>query len=153
MFERTRRSIIIDGSPETCMSVITDYQRYPEWVEDVKSVEILSHDDDGRAGLVRYRAAAMGRSASATLQYFYGSNPLRVSWHLIEGEPVRRYDGRYLLEPHDSSQGSPRTKVTYELEVEIAVPLPAFVRRRSEVRVVRAALQDLRRQIEMSSTR
>lgn len=152
MFERTSRSIIIDGSPQRCLAVITDYVRYPEWVQDVKSVEVLRHDEDGRAGLVRYRVAAMGRSASATLEYFYGSNPLRVSWHLVEGEPIRRYDGRYVLEAVSGSDSAPRTKVTYDLEVEVAVPLPAFVRRRSEVRVVRAALDDLRQRIETGAS-
>lgn len=147
MFERTSRSIIIDGPPEQCMAVITDYASYPDWVDDVKSVDVLRHDDDGRAGLVRYRVAAMGRSASVTLEYFYGSNPLRVSWHLVEGEPVRRYDGRYVLEPADGG-----TKVTYDLEVDVAVPLPTFVRRRSEVRVVKAALDDLRQRIETSTS-
>lgn len=152
MFERTSRSIIIDGPPDRCLAVITDYEKYPEWVADVKSVEVLRHDDSGRAGLVRYRVAAMGRSASATLEYFYGSNPLRVSWRLVEGEPVRRYDGRYVLEAVGDPDDAQQTKVTYDLEVDLAVPLPSFVRRRSEVRVVRAALDDLRQRIETSTS-
>ncbi len=130
------------------MAVVTDYADYPSWVEDIKSVEVLRSDDDGRGGLVRYRAAAMGRSAWGVLEYFYGSNPLRLSWHLIEGEPMRRFDGRYTLEPVGAGSPAPRTKVTYELEVDLAVPAPAFIRRRAEVRLVRAALDGLRTRIE-----
>lgn len=126
------------------MSVIIDFERYPDWATDIKSVSVQRRDDDGRGGLVSFRVAAMGRSANGTLEYYYGTNPLRVGWRLVEGDTVKRYDGRYTLVPVDES----RTEVTYDLEVELAVPLPAFVRRRAEARIIRTALEDLRSRVE-----
>ena len=146
-FERT----IIRETPERIFDVITDYGAYPRWANNVKDVSVERVDEDGRAGLVSYRAAAMGRSAAYVLEYFYGTNPLRVSWRLAEGDLVRRLDGRYVLVPLEDDAAGPRTEVTYELEVEISMPMSGFLRRRAESRILRNALEDLRSWVEEGS--
>ena len=48
--------------------------------------------------------------------------------------------------------GAPdRTLVTYDLTVELIVPLPGFVKRRAEFKVVHAALRELRAHLEPAS--
>lgn len=148
MADRASERTIIRATPEHIFDVIIDYDRYTQWATHVKEVAIDRTDDDGRAGLVSYRAAAMGRSASYVLEYFYGTNPLRVSWRLADGDLVRRLDGRYLLTPLESDATGPRTEVVYELEVELSMPLPGFVRRRAETSILHTALDDLRTWIE-----
>ena len=148
-FERT----VIRDTAERIFEVITDYESYPEWATNVKEVEVKRLDEDGRAGLVAYRAAAMGRSAAYVLEYFYGTNPMRVSWRLAEGDLVRRLDGRYLLTPLDPDAAGPRTEVTYELEVDVSMPMSGFLRRRAESRILRSALDDLRSWVEDGSRR
>lgn len=148
MADRASERTIIRATPEHIFDVIADYDRYPQWATHVKEVEIVRSDDDGRSGLVSYRAAAMGRSASYVLEYFYGTNPLRVSWRLAEGDLVRRLDGRYVLTPLEADAAGPRTEVIYELEVELSMPLPGFVRRRAETSILHTALDDLRTWIE-----
>ncbi len=143
-FERT----IIRDTPERIFEVITDYAAYPQWANNVKDVTVDRIDEDGRAGLVSYRAAAMGRSAAYVLEYFYGTNPLRVSWRLAQGDLVRRLDGRYVLVPLEDDATGPRTEVTYELEVDISMPMSGFLRRRAESRILRNALEDLRSWVE-----
>ncbi len=147
-FERT----IIRDTPERIFDVITDYDAYPRWANNVKEVTVDRIDEDGRAGLVSYRAAAMGRSAAYVLEYFYGTNPLRVSWRLAEGDLVRRLDGRYVLVPLEDDAAGPRTEVTYELEVDISMPMSGFLRRRAESRILRNALEDLRSWVEEGSS-
>lgn len=93
----------------------------------------------------------MGRSAAYVLEYFYGTNPLRVSWRLAEGDLVRRLDGRYVLVALEPDAAGPRTEVTYELEVEISMPMSGFLRRRAESRILRNALEDLRSWVEEGS--
>lgn len=148
-FERT----VVAESAERIFDVITDYAAYPSWATNVKEVEVQRVDADGRAGLVAYRAAAMGRSAAYVLEYFYGTNPLRVSWRLAEGDLVRRLDGRYLLQPLPDDGNGPRTEVTYELEVEVSMPMSGFLRRRAESRILRSALEDLRNHVEGEASR
>lgn len=137
--QRTERATIT-APPDRCFAAALDFERYPEWASDIKMARVLSRDDDGRAVDVEFRAAAMGRSTTYTLRYFYGSNPLRLAWRLQRGDLTRRLDGEYEFLPVVGDPGS--TDVLYQLAVDLAVPLPGFVKRRAEARIVRTALDD-----------
>ncbi len=146
MSEHTTQRTIIDATPQQCFDVASDFDRYPEWASDVKHVLIDRRDDQGRGGDVTFRAAAMGRSTTYTLRYYYGSNPLRIAWRLVEGDLTRRLDGEYEFLP----LGDGQTEVVYHLEADLVVPIPGFVKRRAESRIIRTALEDLRRRVETS---
>ena len=138
----------IDASPEACFAVALDFERYTEWATDVKEVNIVAHDDLGRGGDVSYRVAAMGRSTSCTLRYSYGSNPLRMSWRLIEGDVMERIDGEYEFVP--VGDGS-LCEVRYYVSVDMLVPLPGFVKRRAEAKILHTAMDDLKKRVESAS--
>ena len=148
MSDHATQRIIIDAAPERCFEVVTAFERYPEWATDVKHVAVERRDDDGKGGDVMFRAAAMGRSTTYTLRYFYGSNPLRLAWKLVEGDLTRKLDGEYEFLPV-GDQGT-QTEVIYHLEADLVVPIPGFVKRRAESRIIRTALEDLRRRVETS---
>ena len=149
MVEFSTRQIIVNASPSECFDVVADFESYPEWAPDIKEARVLRRDDSGVGGLVAFRAAAMGRSATYTLKYFYGSNPLRVAWRLTEGDQVRHIDGEYELAP--SADDGAKTLITYSLSAELAVAVPGFVKRRAESRIMQTALDQLRRRIESVS--
>ena len=110
---------------------------------------MLVRDDEGRPGDVSFRAAAMGRSTSYTLRYSYGSNPLRISWRLIDGDLLERMSGEYEFL---AVEGDPEaTLVVYDLDVDLLIRLPGFVRRRLEAKVVHAAIDDLKTRIEVGA--
>lgn len=135
----------IDATPEACFAVAIDFEKYPEWASDVKEVTIVAHDDQGRGGDVSFRVAAMGRSTSYTLRYSYGSNPLRMSWRLIEGDVMERIDGEYEFVPvGDGSQ----CEVLYFVSIDMLVPLPGFVKRRAEAKILHTAMDDLKKRVE-----
>ena len=146
MVDHSTRQILVNASPEDCFDIVVDFENYPQWATDVKDVQILRRDDNGFAGLVAFRAAAMGRSATYTLKYFYGSNPLRVAWRLVESDQVGRIDGEYELAL--SADDDAKTLLTYSLSVELAVPVPGFVKRRAASRIMQSALEQLRRRAE-----
>ena len=135
---------MIAGSPERCFAVVTDVERYPEWVSDVKQVDVLERDGEGRASVVRFRAGAFGRSTSYVLAYDYSEAPAELSWTQREGDITRSLDGCYRFAP--IADGS--TDVAYELEVELRVPMPNFVRRRAEGHIIHAAVRDLKSRVE-----
>lgn len=140
MVDQATERTTINATPDECFEAVIDFERYPEWASDVKMSRILSRDDQGRAVDVEFRAAAIGRSTTYTLRYFYGSNPRRLAWRLQEGDVMRRLDGEYEFLP---VPGSPsRTEVVYHLAVDLSVPLPGFVKRRVEARLLRTALED-----------
>ncbi|MGH9121862.1 MAG: SRPBCC family protein, partial [Acidimicrobiales bacterium] len=63
--------IIVGGSVAQCFAVLSDFERYPEWAEDIKAVTVESRDARGRPSQVGFRAAAFGRSTCYTLLYDY----------------------------------------------------------------------------------
>ncbi|GIR34712.1 MAG: hypothetical protein CM15mP49_00970 [Actinomycetota bacterium] len=84
MSDHATQRKIINATPQQCFDVITDFKSYPEWAEDVKSVSVLAEDESGLGGDVRFRAAAMGRSTTYTLRYYYG-----VTLSELHGDKLR----------------------------------------------------------------
>ena len=146
MTDQASQRATIQASPERCFAVAIDFERYPEWASDIKQATVLTRDADGRGGEVEFRAAALGRSTTYVLRYTYGSNPLRLSWRLMRGDVMHRLDGEYEFaalpdDPHS-------TEVIYHLAVDLAVPLPGFVKRRAEARIMHTALGELKSAVE-----
>jgi len=132
MAESASQNITIATSPERCFDVITAFEQYPEWAKDVKEAIVKSRDDAGRATEVEFRASALGRSTHYTLAYDYTGAPRSISWSMVKGDIMRAIDGAYTFAP--SASGG--TDVQYDLTIELVVPLPGFVKRRAEVRIL-----------------
>jgi ribosome-associated toxin RatA of RatAB toxin-antitoxin module len=141
--EQVAERIMVRATPQHCFDALISYEEYPEWSADIKAVTVLERDDLGRATKVAFRAAAFGRTTSLTLGYDYSQAPLRLSWVQEDGDLTRCYDGIYTFEPSGDE-----TEVTYQLTVELKVPLPGFVRRRAESRIVNGALRELKARVE-----
>jgi ribosome-associated toxin RatA of RatAB toxin-antitoxin module len=147
MSDQATERMIVRATPERCYQVASDFERYPEWAGDIKGVEVLERDEQGRGQLVRFRAAAFGRSTTLTLRYDHGLAPQELSWKLEHGDLERVYDGSYAFVPVDGGD----TEVTYHLVAELLVPLPGFVKRRAEGRLVHTALKELKAKAEQAS--
>jgi Polyketide cyclase / dehydrase and lipid transport len=134
MAESATQSVTIAASPEHCYAVATDFPHYPEWAKDVKEAIVRETDDEGRATKVEFRASALGRSTHYTLAYDYSAAPEKLSWELVRGDITRAIDGAYTFSTSATEPSS--TDVVYELSIELVVPLPGFVKRRAEVRIL-----------------
>jgi hypothetical protein len=145
MADQATQSMEIAASADRIRDVLLDFDAYPMWARDLKGVTVESVDSADRGSEVTFRAAAMGRSTSYTLRYRYDDDPSRISWELVRGDIMRRLDGSYLLEPVVDGE---RTRVTYHLAVDLVVPLPSFVKRRAESKIIHTALRELRDHVE-----
>ncbi|MEM9041429.1 MAG: SRPBCC family protein [Actinomycetota bacterium] len=132
MAETATETITIDATPDEVWAVAVDLERYPEWAHDIKAVTIHSTDDHGRPSEVEFRASALGRSTHYTLQYRYDSDPRELGWSMIRGDIQRSIDGAFTFVP----TGDGKTEVRYDLAIDLVVPLPGFVKRRAEVRIL-----------------
>jgi uncharacterized membrane protein len=147
MADEASQTIMIEAPLERCFSVATDFERYPEWAKDVKQATVLARDDEGRATQVEYRTSALGRSTHYTLAYDYSAAPKGMSWKMVHGDIMRSLDGAYRFEPAASADGG--TDVTYTLSIELVVPLPGFVKRRAEVRILNS-VRELKARVEQA---
>lgn len=146
MPDQAREQTTIAAPLERVYEVAIDIERYPDWARDVKEAEVVERDGEGRPLRVAFRAAAMGHSARYTLRYDHEGAPQRLAWELDEGDIVRRLDGEYRFAPTPGDGSG--TEVTYQLTVELAVPLPGFVKRRAETKIVTTALAELKARAE-----
>ena len=149
MAEQATERTTIAAPPELVYETALDIERYPEWAQDIKEATIVERDDEGRPLRVRFRAAAMGHSARYLLAYDHRDAPRRLAWILEQGDIVRKLDGAYQFEP--AADGG--TEVTYHLEAELAVPLPGFIKRRAESKIMTTALEELRHRCEDANDR
>lgn len=132
MAEKASQTITIEAAPERVWAIASEFERYPEWAKDVKDVIVRGRDGEGRPDQVEYRASALGRSTHYTLSYDYSQAPNVLAWHMVRGDIMRTIDGAY----HFSPAANGGTEVRYDLAIELVVPLPGFVKRRAEVRIL-----------------
>ncbi len=147
MVEEAHEQIVVDASPERCWALATDFERYPEWAKDVKQVAVIERDVHGRGSEVEFRVAGFGRSIRYVLVYDYGERPTEFSWRLLEGDVLRRLDGRYRFDAQPPATDD-STLVTYDLAVDVSMPLPALVKRRAAGMIMGTALRELKNEAE-----
>lgn len=145
MAQRATETITVDAPPQRVYDVVTDFEHYDAWVSDLKRIDVLTRDELGRALEVEFRAAAFGRSTTYTLHYDYSQAPDQLAWHQIEGDLTETLNGRYRFEADGDE-----TLVTYDLEVELLVPIPTFIKSRAAYRIQTQALRELKAQAERS---
>jgi ribosome-associated toxin RatA of RatAB toxin-antitoxin module len=146
--ELATERMVVAATPAQCYAVVSDLEQYPEWAADIKQVVVERRDDDGRPAEVTFRAGAFGRSTSYTLAYDYSNAPKALAWKQTAGDLTSKLDGEYHFE--DAGDGS--TEVSYTLEVELRVPLPGFIKRRAQSRIMHTALEELKARVESSVT-
>jgi ribosome-associated toxin RatA of RatAB toxin-antitoxin module len=145
--DQATEHISVAAPPERCFAVAADLERYPEWANDVKEVEVKERDAEGRPTLVTFRAAAFGRSTTYTLAYDYADAPHTLAWKLTQGDITTKLDGSYVFDAGDGDT----TEVTYHLEAELRVPIPGFIKMRATSRIMTTAMRELKARVESLS--
>ena len=143
MADKTAQTIYIDADPSTVMDVIADIGSYPDWVAEYKETEVLEVDDAGYPKVARLVLDA------AVLKDTHGAG-LRLAGRPEVGEVVvgvqhllKALDGAYRLSPKGSG-----TDVTYELSVDLVIPMIGLLKRKAERRLTDTALKDLKKRVE-----
>ena len=144
MTQRATESTLVNAPPEVVYGVVTDFKHYMDWVGDLKRIDVLERDAAGRPLEVEFRAAAFGRSTTYTLHYDYSRAPDVLAWHQSRGDLTSTLNGQYRFEPAPGGG----TLLTYDLEVEMSVPIPSFIKSRAAYRIQDQALRELKSQAE-----
>jgi uncharacterized membrane protein len=143
MADATSSSITIAAPPERVMAVIADFAAYPEWADQINTVEVLTPGADGRAERVRFTMDAGAIKDSYTLDYTWAPDGRSVSWTLVKGQIQKAQDGSYRLAGRADS-----TTVTYSLAVDLNIPMIGMLRRKAEKVIIDTALKGLKRRVE-----
>jgi uncharacterized protein YndB with AHSA1/START domain len=139
---RAERSLEIAAPPEACFAALTDYESMPEWQRAVRRCEVISRDEEGRGREVDWEIDARLRSIAYRLAYAY-DEPHRIECRYVEGD-MEDLEAAYTLEP----AGDGATQVTLSLRVRPGVRVPGPLERILAGRLMKGALDDLRRRVE-----
>ncbi|MCT2274557.1 SRPBCC family protein [Dietzia cinnamea] len=139
----TRDSTVVDASVADVMAVIADFAAYPEWSTSIDAAEVLSTGADGRPDRVRFQLRAGAIIDEYVLVYSWSADHRSVEWRLESSTLQRDQRGSYRLEPVEAG-----TRVDYELEIALTVPVIGSLRSRAQRRILGDALSELKRRAE-----
>lgn len=142
MSEQTTSSIVVAADPAAVMAVIADFAAYPEWAKGVKSTEIRGTDSAGRAEQVYFVLDVAPIKDSYTLAYRWDGDR-RVTWSLAESQMLRSLDGSYDLRAVPGG-----TEVTYQLALDLNIPIIGMLKRKGEKVIIETALAGLKKRVE-----
>ena len=113
------RSIVINAPMEKVFDVIADFDRYAEFLPEVKKIRTSNRKGDEVD--VHYEVELM-----KTVRYTIHSvaqRPTKLSWSFVEGEFMKDNKGSWTLEP----AGEGKTKATYNVEMAFGLLVPKTI--------------------------
>lgn len=115
---KVTESIEIEAPPASCFKVITDYEKYPSFLKETKSVVVRKKT--GQTAEVTYTIDVI-KKITYTLK-MVGSPPSGIKWSLLTGEMMKKNSGEWVLK----GEGG-RTRATYSIDVEFGVFVPGMI--------------------------
>lgn len=136
-------TIDVDATAAELMAIVCDLDSYPEWVSDVKEVEVHELDDEGRPLSSTMTVDATIKVLTYTLDYEYDGDE-KMSWTSRPGGDVKHIEGSYTFEINDDGG----TTVVYDLAIDPGFPVPGFLLKRATKHITTAALNGLKARAE-----
>jgi len=141
---RTSSDIVIAAPPSRIMDVIADFDGYPSWATGVRVADVVATTEGDRPEQVHFVLEAAPIRDQYDLGYVWDDDR-SVSWHLVErGSMLTSMDGSYDLEP----VGDDSTRVTYQLSVDVSIPMLGMLKRKAEKVIIDTALKGLKKHVE-----
>jgi uncharacterized membrane protein len=140
MSELSTSTISIDAPLESVRAILFDLAGYPSWSTAIKSAEVKQSDDQGRATSVKVSIDAGMMKDRVLLNYDWSQAPERLEFSLEEADLLTAMNGAYITKAIDADT----TSVTYELGVEVSLPIPAMMRTKAEKATIDQALAQLK---------
>jgi uncharacterized protein YndB with AHSA1/START domain len=140
MAVRASREVVFDAPPEAIMDVLADVDALPSWSAVHQHVEIIDRYPDGKPHHVRVTMRLLGITNKELLEYHWGD--YWMVWDAQENLQQRGQHVEYNLTPEID-----RTRVRFDITVDLSMPLPRFLVRRAKKLVLYVALDGLRQRV------
>ena len=134
------REVVIEATPQEILDVVADVEATPSWSPQYQRAEILETYDDGRSKQVKMTVKAAGLTDEQVIEYTWSEN--KVSWTLVRAGQLKAQDASYTLTP-----AGDKTKVRFDITIDLSVPLPGFILKRTMKGGVETATEGLRKQV------
>lgn len=139
MSDYSSGTIEIEAPLAEVAAQLFNIEGYPQWLSSIKKVTVKESDDQGRALKADVSIDAGVMKDRATLDYDWSKAPNEVTFSLDEADLMTAMNGKYILKSIDSDT----TSVTYELGVELSLPVPRMMIAKTEKNTIDSALSEL----------
>ncbi len=135
------RTVEVNVLPAQLMQVISDYERYPQFLPEVKKITVSERT--ANSALLTYEIEVIKRIHYAVR---VTTDALVARWSLVRGELFKKNEGAWVLEPLEGG----RTKATYSLELAFGgfIPVPRAITDRLAAQSLPALLEHFKARAE-----
>jgi carbon monoxide dehydrogenase subunit G len=144
MSESSTASVEVEAPLAEVAATLSNIAAYPTWLTSIKKVDVEESDGEGRVVKATVSIDAGVMKDRATLVYDWSSAPAEISFSLDEADLMTAMNGKYTLKAIDADT----TLVTYELGVELSLPVPRMMISKTEKSTIDQALKELQAQFE-----
>jgi ribosome-associated toxin RatA of RatAB toxin-antitoxin module len=117
MADAVQRSIVVNTAPEKLYAVIVDYERYPEFLDNIKMAKVVKRD--GHRVEVDFEVSLIGKRIPYTLAF--EEEPVKgIRWTLVKSSFMKENNGAWTLR----KDGDAKTHATYALSVKVSSFIP-----------------------------
>ena len=141
MAVRASSEVVIEAQPSAILEALADIDGVASWSPVHKEVEVLDRYPDGKPHHVKATVKIMGISDREILEYHWGDD--WVVWDAAQTLQQRGQHGEYNLTP----VGEDKTRVRFDLILDLAAPVPDFIVERAKKLVLDVALENLRERV------
>jgi ribosome-associated toxin RatA of RatAB toxin-antitoxin module len=141
MAVRASREVVFEAPPEAILDALADIDEVPTWSPVHKHAEVLDRHPDGRPRHVKATLKIMGITDKEVLEYHWG--PRWMVWDAVDTFQQRGQHGEYNLTP----EGDDKTRVRFDIILDLAAPIPEFLIKRAKKIVLDVATENLRKRV------
>jgi ribosome-associated toxin RatA of RatAB toxin-antitoxin module len=134
------REVVIEATPAAILDVIADVESTPTWSPQYQRAEILESYPDGRPKQVEMTVKAAGLTHVQVIEYTWTDSS--ASWTLVSSGQLKAQDAKYTLTPDGG-----KTKVRFDMLIDLSIPLPGFLLKRTLKGGMETATDGLRKQV------
>ena len=116
--EEVTTSAVFNCTPEEFYKIVSDYEKYPEFLKEVKNCQII-REEKGKK-LVEYTLSLV-KNFSYTLWMTETPNK-KVAWDFASGDIFKKNSGSWSLE-----EEAGKTRASYQLEADFTLFVPKFM--------------------------
>lgn len=114
------KTVEVAAPAETIMSIVADFERFPEWNPEIKGCWILARYDDGRPSQLRLDVEVQGQAGTfINAVYYPGEN--QIFTMLQQGDHFDKHEQRFSVV---SIGASSLLTVDMDVETKWAIPKP-----------------------------
>ena len=142
---KAERSIVINAPADKVFAVIADYEKYPEFLPEVKKVKI--EFGSGNVKEVTYTVDIKAKVITYTLKHT-ARPPAELVWTMVRGEMMKGNDGAWLLKKVPEG-----TEATYQIDLKLGALVPSMVERMLAEQSLPGLLANFKKRIESLNPR